>query len=297
MYGGLDNFGTNANFLHGLVVINGQCALQSSQLTDVEYRLVRVLGRILGLGWSQLNLNVITGQPPATSDDFAGFPVMHYMDSVNCVPITLCYANPYELAADDVAALSRLYPVATSGSSTARVHGSVYFSNHLGSAGQPMQGVNVVAQWIDPSTQLPSHKYSAASVSGFLFTGNAGNPITGLADALGNLYSKFGSTNQTLEGFFDLGGLPIPNAASTAQYQLSVEALDPSWSTGVPPYADSQVGPSGTFAPIVVTVSAGGDLEQDILMSGSGQAAPSWAATETWSVPAPIPSRAIGSDH
>ncbi|MGA9388810.1 MAG: Ig-like domain-containing protein [Candidatus Sulfotelmatobacter sp.] len=290
MYGGLDNFGTNANFLHGLVVINGQCALQSSQLTDVEYRLVRVLGRILGLGWSQLNLNVITGQPPATSDDFAGFPVMHYMDSVNCVPITLCYANPYELAADDVAALSRLYPVATSGSSTARVHGSVYFSNHLGSAGQPMQGVNVVAQWIDPSTQLPSHKYSAASVSGFLFTGNAGNPITGLADALGNLYSKFGSTNQTLEGFFDLGGLPIPNAASTAQYQLSVEALDPSWSTGVPPYADSQVGPSGTFAPIVVTVSAGGDLEQDILMSGSGQAAPSWAATETWSVPAPIPS-------
>ena len=290
VYGGLDNFGANANFLHGLVVINGQCALQSSQVTDVEYRLVRVLGRILGLGWSQLNLNVITGQPPPTSDDFAGFPVMHYMDSVNCVPITLCFANPYRLAADDVAALSRLYPVATSASSTARVHGSVYFSNHLGSAGQPMQGVNVVAQWIDPATQLPSHKYSAASVSGFLFTGDAGNPITGLADALGNLYSKFGSTNQTFEGFFDLGGLPIPNAASTAQYQLSVEALDPSWSTGVPPYADSQVEPSGTFAPIVVTVTAGGDLEQDILMSGSRQAAPSWAATETWRVPAPIPS-------
>jgi hypothetical protein len=27
-----------------------QCALQSSQLTDVEYRLVRVLGSVLGLG-------------------------------------------------------------------------------------------------------------------------------------------------------------------------------------------------------------------------------------------------------
>ena len=67
----------------------------------------------------------------------------------------------------------------------------------------------------------------ASSVSGFLFTGNAGNPITGLHDPLGNPYSEFGSNDQTLEGFFDLGGLPIPNGASTAQYQLSVEALDP----------------------------------------------------------------------
>lgn len=55
-----------------------QRALQSSQLTDVECRLVRVLGSVLGLGWSQLNLNVITGNPSATPDDFAGFPVMHY---------------------------------------------------------------------------------------------------------------------------------------------------------------------------------------------------------------------------
>ncbi len=42
VYGGVDNFSAGANFLHALVVINGQCALQSSQLTDVEYRLVRV---------------------------------------------------------------------------------------------------------------------------------------------------------------------------------------------------------------------------------------------------------------
>src|ERR1700722_8602981 len=33
----------------------------------------------------------------------------------------------------------------------------------------------------------------------------------------------------------------------------------------------------GTFVPIPVTVSAGGDLEQDILMAGSGQAVPAWA--------------------
>ncbi|MFZ0773215.1 MAG: IPT/TIG domain-containing protein [Candidatus Sulfotelmatobacter sp.] len=290
VYGGDDNFGMGANFLHALVVINGQCALQSTQLTDVEYRLVRVLGNVLGLGWSQLNLNVITGNPPPTPADRAGFPVMHYMDPANCIPITLCYANPYQLAPDDVAALSRLYPAGTSGNSaaTARIYGSVYFADHFGADGQPMQGVNVFARWIDPSTGLPSDQYAASSVSGFLFTGNAGNPITGLTDPLGNAYSEFGSTEQTLEGFFDLGGLPIPNGGSTAQYQLSVEALDPLWSAGVCPYDDSQVAPSGTFAPIVVTVNAGGEFEQDILMSGSGQAVPPWAATETWSAPAPV---------
>ena len=204
------------------------------------------------------------------------------------MPITVCYANPYQLAPDDVAALSRLYPAAPPAARTARIYGSVYFVNALGSIAQPMQGVNVVARWIDPSTGQPSDEYGASSVSGFLFTGNAGNPITGLADALGNLYSEFGSSNQTVEGFFDLGGLPIPNGASSAQYQLAVEALDPLWSAGVCPYDTSQVAPSGTFETIVVTVAAGGDVEQDILMSGSAQPVPPLAATETWSAPAPV---------
>jgi len=288
VYGGADNFSVGGNFLHALVVINGQCALQSSQLTDVEYRLVRVLGDVIGLGWSQVNLNVVTGKPPPTSDDYAGFPVMHYMDSSSCVPITVCFANPYQLASDDVAALSRLYPAINSNSS-ARIHGTVYFVDHRGSPAQPMQGVNVFARWIDPATGLPSHRYAASSVSGFLFTGNAGNPVTGWSDPLGNLYSDYGSSAQAVEGFFDLGGLPIPNRASTAQYQLTVEALDPLWSAGVSPYDASQVAPSGAPQPIVVTVGAGGDFDQDILMAGSAQAVPSWAATETWSAPASVP--------
>ncbi len=287
VYGGVDNFGAGANFLHALVVINGQCALQSSQLTDLEYRLVRVLGRVIGLGWSQLNLNVITGNPRPTADDYAGFPVMHFMDPVTCVPITVCYANPYQLAPDDMAALSRLYPASPSAT---RIYGSVYFVDRVDNIAQPMQGVNVVARWIDPSTNQPSDKYAASSVSGFLFTGNAGNPITGFNDPLGNLYSEFGSSDQTLEGFFDLGGLPIPNGASTAQYQISVERLDPQWSSGVSPYDPSQVAPSGSFQPFVATVTAGGGLEQDLLLSGSAQPVPLWAATESWSAPAPVPS-------
>jgi hypothetical protein len=294
-FGGNDNYGIFATYQHALIVINGQCAQQSSQLSDVEYRLVRTIGSVLGVGWSQLNLNVITGVPYPTSDDYAGFPVMHYGDRLNCIPITRCYPNPYQLSADDAASISRLYPVTaqnvTSGkqifsSTTGHLHGSVWFTNRTGGSTQPMQGVNVVARWIDPSTGQPSRRYAVSCVSGFLYNGNEGNPITGLDDDLGNPYSEWGSTQDSLEGFFDLAGLPLPNG-SPAQYQLTVEGLDPNWSVGVGPLAPWQVAPSGSSRTILVPVAASQDVRQDILMSNSAQALNQPATS--WSVPRQIP--------
>lgn len=297
VFGGDDNFGTFATYRHALIVINGQCVQQSSQLNDVQYRLVRVIGNVLGVGWSQLNVNVITGSPHPTSDDYAGFPVMHFSDPMNCVPITRCYANPFELSTDDTAVISRLYPVTAQNqsgfpgkqifsSTTARIHGSVYFTDSHGIPTQPMQGVNVVARWIDPNTGQPSHRYAASSVSGFLFTGNSGNPITGLADLLGNPFSDWGSTSSSLEGFFDLAGLAPPGTG--AQYQLSIEALDPTWSAGVGSYSPGPVAPSGSVSPITVTVTPGNDAEQDLLMVGSAQPMPQ--NPSSWSKPATLPS-------
>jgi hypothetical protein len=299
-FGGVDNFSPSANIEHALVVLNGQCALQPSQLTDVEYRLVKVLGSVLGVAWSQVNPNVITGNPHPTSDDFAGFPLMHYKDPQNCVPITLCYPNPLQPAMDDAAAISRLYPVTVQNQSgfpgkqifsttTARIHGSVWFADSSGKAAQAMQGVNVVARWIDPTTGSPSRKYAASSVSGFLFSGNAGNPITGFVDPLGIAFSQWGSSDQSVEGFFDLAGLQFPGGGGSGQYQLSVEGLDPLWAAGVAPYLQSQVAPSGALAPILVNVATGVDVAQDIVMTRSAQPVPPWAASETWSAPAVVP--------
>jgi hypothetical protein len=297
VFGGNDNYGSFATYQHALIVINGQCAQQSSQLTDVEYRLVRVIGSVLGLGWSQVNPNVQTRTPPPTSDDFAGFPVMHSTDPLNCTPITLCYPNPYQLAMDDMAAISRLYPVTAQNQSgfpgkqvfsttTARIYGSVWFTDTHGNRTQAMQGVNVVARWIDPKTGLPSRRYAAASVSGFLFTGNEGNPITGFDDAVGDPFAEWGSDSQTLEGFFDLAGLQLPNEGS-AQYQLTVEAIDPKWSANVGPYSPGPVALSGTAQPITVTVAAGNDVQQDILMGGSAQPLPQ--TVSSWTTPAALP--------
>jgi hypothetical protein len=287
VYGGPDNFSPAGNIVHSLVVINGVCAATSAQLPDVQYRLVRVLGRTIGLGWSQANLNVITQKPPPTQADFAGFPVMHFADPISCVPISICYPNAAVPKMDDMDSLTRLYPVTEDPQPEGRVYGSVYFTDASGNAVQPMQGVNVVARLL--VSGQPSGQYVATSVSGFLFCGNAGNIIDGYVDGNGLRYDRWGSNDPSLEGFFDLGELMIPSGQTTAEYQLSVETLDPAWSMGVEPYAPTQVTPSGAFAPVVVTVSNGSNAERDILMLGDEIAQEHAGSGSTYANPAALP--------
>jgi hypothetical protein len=293
VFGGIDNFGTDAHFLHALVVLNGNCVAHLPD-PDVEYRLVRVLGQVLGLGWSQTNLNVQTQIPPPTADDYVGFTIMHATDLTTCVPISVCYSNgdrvnPYQPKMDDQAALSRLYPAPGFSSSTTRIHGNVYFANGSGQPGQGMQGVNVVARWIDPKTGLPSGAYAASSVSGFLFSGNVGTTVTGYNDSTGQPFNRYGSNDPALEGFFDLAGLQIPNGGSSARYQLTVEAVDPFWSNTVGPYEPWQVLPSGSAQTVTVSVTLGGDVPQDIVMLGSAAQKPDWFGPATYNSPAPLP--------
>jgi hypothetical protein len=288
VYGGPDDFTTGGNIAHAIVVINGICAASSSQLPDVQYRLVRVLGRILGLGWSQANLNVLTRTPPPTSDDFEGFPVMHFIDPISCVPITVCYPDAAVPKLDDSNSLARLYPGTVNPYPAGRIYGSVYFTDASGNAVQPMQGVNVVARLIGGSGQ-PSRQFVVSSVSGFAFHGNAGNMINGYVDPNGLRYDRWGSHDPALEGFFDLGQLAIPSGQTIARYQLSVEALDARWSPGVEPYVPTQVAPSGSFAPVVVTVSNGSNAERDILMLQGATVQTHPGSGSTYANPASLP--------
>jgi hypothetical protein len=287
VYGGPDNFTAAANIAHALVVINGVCATTNAQVPDVQYRLVRVLGRILGLGWSQVNLNVLTHNPAPTSADFAGFPVMHFADPVNCVPIGVCYPNAAVPKMDDGNALARLYPSSVNPQPAGRIYGSVYFTDTSGNAVQAMQGVNVVARLMVAAQ--PSRQYVVTSVSGFAFHGNAGNIIDGYLDANGLRYDRWGSNDPSLEGFYDLGQLTIPTGQTIAQYQLTVEALGANWSMGVEPYAPTQVTPSGSFAPVVVTVSNGSNTERDILMLQDAIAQTHPGSGSSYASPAALP--------
>jgi hypothetical protein len=283
-YGGPDNFSSDAHLTHALVVINGVCIADTPKLPDVRYRLTRTLGRVLGLGWSQANPNVITRNPPPVADDFEGFPLMHFLDPVGCVPIGLCYPDAEVPKLDDRAALGRLYPA---NPATARIHGSVFFTDNGGNPAQPMQGVNVVARRMESG--LPSRQFVAASVSGFAFRGNAGNPVNGFVDAHGQPSDYFGSDDSALEGTFDLAGLEIPEGKGSANYQLSVEALDANWAEGVGPYAPAQVAPSGSFSPMVITLQRGSDVAQDILMLGSAVAQTGLTTGSTYANPVNLP--------
>ncbi len=293
VFGGPDNFSTDAHILHAVIVLNGNCVQTAAQKPDMEYRLVRMLGRVLGLDWSQANLN------PATAD-YNGFTVMHAVDSAFCVPISSCYPAADQPKMDDRAALSRLYPVTTENQAafagkqlfyenTIRVHGSVRFTDENGFPAQPMEGVNVVARWIDPSTGQASRTYVASSVSGFLFRGNAGNAATGFNDSAGQRLDRFGSDDPALEGFFDLAGLEIPDGSDSAQYQIIVEPLDPNLSQTVGPYAPWQVQPSGAPHPITINVNRGEDLEQGILMLSSAAEKPDWFGSNDPLKPAAVP--------
>ena len=288
VYGGPDNFSTGGNIVHAFVVINGVCAATTAQLPDVQYRLIRVLGRIFGLGWSQANVNVLTRKPPPVAADFAGFPLMHFADPISCVPIGACYPNAAVPKIDDINALARLYPSSVNPQPAGRIYGSVYFTDASGIAVQPMQGVNVLARLIDGTSQ-PSRQYVVTSVSGFLFHGNAGNIIDGYVDANGLRYDRWGSNDPSLEGFFDLGQLAIPAGQTIAQYQLTVEALDANWSLGVEPYVPTQVAPSGSFAPVVVTVTNGANVERDILMLQNEIAQTHPGSGSTYANPAALP--------
>ena len=109
-FGGPDAFTPDGHIAHALVVLDGDCAQTPADLPDLKYRLVRVLGRVFGLGWSQMNLNVITGSPRATTDDNLGFPLMRGQDSIACVPISVCLLNADQPKMDDRASLARLIP-------------------------------------------------------------------------------------------------------------------------------------------------------------------------------------------
>lgn len=303
--GGVDNFTSAGNFSHALIVINGRCAQSSTTLVALKYRLVRKFGEVLGLGWSQVNENVRTNVPPPTNDDFAGFPIMDSADLLCLIPSSTICANASNLRMDDRAGISRLYPVTVQNlgqfpgkqillDQTIRVHGSVYFSNVRGAQGQPMQGVNVMARLIDPSTGKPSGRSVASSVSGFLFRGNAGNEISGFS-AGGQRFDAFGSADPLQQGFYDLAGLELPAGSATASYQISLEAVNPLYSGdgSVGPYRVGPVAPSGDLGTTTVTLTGlavRSDTLHDVVPPGSIGIETDAAEPNSFTSPSPVPS-------
>ncbi len=274
VYTSVDNLSAAGTIAHALIVVNGLCASSPALEGLLQYKLVRAFGQALGLDWSQVNESMWPSDP--TTEGLAGWPVMHPLERLCTGSMTSCMPNPTTLRPDDIAGLNQLYPVTTgniaqwpgktlTASSTLTVQGTVSFRG-----GQGMQGVNVVLTPVTGGS--PELQYTVAAVSGAYFRRDSGNVITGSSDVYGNPLGRFGTDASAMEGAFVLAGVPLPPGATAAQYQLSIEPVDPLYTgaNAVGPYDVSQVSPSGAVQVVSLgTLSAGSVTTQNFTLTDS----------------------------
>ena len=265
---------------HGLMIVNGRCATTPEKTSQLQYLITRAFGRVLGLDWSQANEGIFDGTLAWTPESLAGWPLMHPIERMCNSYAGTCMPNASTLRWDDVSAVSRVYPVTAdnqarfpgkslTAAATVSIKGTINFR-----LGQGMQGVNVVARPLLPGTDQPDMRYPVSAVSGALFTGNAGNPVSGSVDEEGNAFSNYGSDDVSLEGRYDLSAIPLPAGVSRADYQISFEAVNRADSAGwaVGPYVVGQVYPSGTMPVVMVRGLAAGDsITEDVTIQDSDQ--------------------------
>src|SRR6185369_10684458 len=199
---------------HAILVLNGRCTGPApEQQLQLQYQVMRAFGRILGLGWSQTNDNVFTGNPRPTYQQALHWPVMHPIDII-CGPYTYqCMPNPFTLRDDDISGLGLLYPVsyfappAPPGKTDTiarggRLHGTVTFPN-----GQGMQGVNIVIHRLEPFWNIPEDWESTSAVTGFRFRRSGSNPVSGNPPRLP--FANQGNTDPANEGYYDIARTPL----------------------------------------------------------------------------------------
>jgi hypothetical protein len=262
VYVWIDNFNPDATIAHAVIVLNGLCATNSAMLDMMSFELERAIGRVLGLDYAQVNPGAATS---GGAGGMQGWPVMQPLSGACGASGGACIPDPTVLRYDDIAALNRIYPITAANlanfpgkqltaANTISIVGSVSFRTGYG-----MQGVNVVARPLDADGN-PLYEYTVTAVTGALFNGNHGNPVTGFSDPSGNLLAMWGSNDPALQGSFDLSGIPLPPGMTSASYQVTFEAIDPLYilENSVGPYTQGQVAPSGTLNSITLSnLSAG----------------------------------------
>ncbi len=246
------------------------------ELSDAEFdaAFIHEFSHFSGLDHSQINVNCLGG---CGVNDLEGLPTMFPQ---------LLSDEMRTLAPDDIAWISRLYPDSTFATTFGTIEGMIFFSD-----GQtPAQGVNVIARQVGNPRRV-----AVSVVSGYLFTGNPGQPVTAqylpcptsspgcpssgfLADNTPG--SSFGSRDPTLIGFYRIPGLLPGN------YTIEVESINAGFDAGSsvgpldPPIPSPgpaefwDTGESDTDAvpgtPGTVSVSAGGVVMAiDIILNGT----------------------------
>jgi hypothetical protein len=176
--------------------------------TQFDEAITHEFGHFSGLAHSQINDSILNLGYPCPIDQLAGLPLMF--------PFLACQSRKDAglpiLSPDDQAWLAKLYPAQDFSSSYGTIKGCILFSD-----GQSqVQGANVIAR----STTQPL-QVAVSAVSGYRFTGNPGQAITG--DNTGG--SAHGARDATLIGYYEISVPP-------GTYAVEVESIDLSFQGG-----------------------------------------------------------------
>jgi hypothetical protein len=234
-----------SHFVTAIIFMNGAFQDGSTgnhELTASQFdeAITHEIGHFIGLDHSQINVSALSGD--CSIDNRAGLPLMFPFAAC---PSRTSLGLPI-ISPDDAAWASSLYPNSSFSTSYGFIEGEIHFIDGI----TPVQGVNVIARQVDdPATPVDESKRIAVSVvSGFLFTDNPGQSVTG--DNTGG--SIFGARAANREGYFKI---PVP----PGQWSIQLESVVGIFVGG------SSVGPLNPPAPMpgpvlsqpVVTVTAG----------------------------------------
>jgi hypothetical protein len=286
------------HILSGLGMFNGQMRdgidtpdsyPANYELTAAEFdeAIAHEIGHFIGLDHSQINtevLNQISGT--CSVDDLAGLPLMF--------PYAICQARSTAglpmLAPDDLAWVSKLYPE-TANAPPDRIPFSTRYGTLRGtilfSDGEtPAQGLNVIAR----STTTP-RRVAVSVFSGYLFTGDPGQTVTG-----GNDFgTPLGSRNPLLMGTYDI---PVPPGS----YYVWVESVSPLLAgAGLGPLLPAILSPGqdeywntsesatdSVTAKSAVTVAAGAIVSDlNIILNGTPPRFDSFESSRLWLIDPP----------
>lgn len=255
----VDLFVQPGSIAHAVVLLNGRCTGPApEQQLQMQYQLMRAFGRVLGLGWSQLNDNVFTGAPAPTYQQQMHWPIMHPMDIV-CGRYTYqCMPEPFTLRDDDKSSVRLLY-----GQSIYLPSDGKFLSGVLSfPTGRGMNGVNMVAvrQSTFGSYGVEPWEMTSA-VTGFLFRGANGNPVTG---SLSGFPSLQGTSSQQWSGYWAMANVPVIENVNWDNVYVTMQAINPLY-TGqyaVGPFTTGPVTPSGSPATTTFTVVGRGSGDQ-----------------------------------